>query len=111
MSLKYEEAAITSKTKAIIPAHRYDQVCNEIGATFLDLRTKFIPHTVGVAKGTKISSNTRSVCDVFKASLLWGWKYRVGIVKDEKKIFRIAEPFDLDEQVFELAAPLLKDFR
>lgn len=81
------------------------------GATFLEVPIKFIPRTLGVAKGTKISSITRSVCDIFKAWLLWGWKYRVGIVKNEKRIFRIAEPFDLDEQVIELAAPLFKDFR
>lgn len=83
----------------------------EKDATFLEVPIKFIPRTVGVAKGTKITSIMRSVRDIFKAWLLWGWKYRLNIRNKEKRVFRIAEPFHLDTEVIELAAPLFKDFR
>ena len=83
----------------------------EKGASFLEVPIKFLPRTVGKAKGTTITSIFRSVQDIFKAWLLWGWKYRINIQCAESRIYRIAEPFHLNSEVIKLAAPLFEDFR
>lgn len=80
--------------------------------TYIEVPIPFIPRTAGIAKGTKLSSIRRSIHDIFRAWLSWGWRQRRKNRKDSQRhIFRVWQPFHLDEQVIRLVSPLFKEFR
>ncbi len=83
------------------------------GARFLEVPIPFIPRSLGEAKGTKITSILRSIKDICKAWIKWGWNYRFALGKQGKApcIHRVADPFYLDEEVIALAVPLFSRFR
>ncbi|HMK34664.1 MAG TPA: glycosyltransferase family 2 protein [Desulfomonilaceae bacterium] len=83
------------------------------GATFLEVPIHFIPRTGGTAKGTKLTTVIRSAVDVIGNAISWGWKGRSIHETRESapRIFRVSEPFFLEEKVLYLVVPLLKDFR
>lgn len=84
----------------------------ERGATYIEVPISFIPRTAGVAKGTKLSSIRRAIRDITRAWLNWGWRQRKKNKQEAShRIFRVWQPFQLDEQVIHLVAPLFKDFR
>lgn len=86
----------------------------EKGATYIEVPIKFIPRSAGTAKGTSLRSICRSVTDIFSAWWTWGIRYRRQRLIDrrtKKQIFRISEPFHLDEGTLFLAIPLFKEFR
>jgi glycosyltransferase involved in cell wall biosynthesis len=84
----------------------------ERGTTYLEVPIPFIPRTAGVAKGTKLSSIWKSIRDILKAWLNWGWRQRRNNRHESSRhIFRVWQPFNLDEKVIELTAPLFKEFR
>jgi glycosyltransferase involved in cell wall biosynthesis len=82
------------------------------GLRFLEVPIGFLPREVGESKGGRIDFIVKSAIDVFRHWLKWGWKLRVNQgVNIKQRIFRVAEPVFLDEEVIHLAAPLLKEFR
>lgn len=83
----------------------------EKGARFIEVPIRFIPRLKGEAKGTKITSIIRSVSDIGRNWLSWGWKYRIAVEKMPRaNIHRVSSPFQLDTEVAVMIAPLLKDF-
>lgn len=85
----------------------------EKGATFVEVPIGFMPRTVGVAKGTKVTSILKSIRDIAKAWTQWGWNYKGSIKKQfpEGRIYRVSDPFHLDSDVIKIVAPLFRDFR
>jgi glycosyltransferase involved in cell wall biosynthesis len=82
------------------------------GACFIEVPIGFIPRVAGVAKGTKWSSIRRSLRDIFFNWLDWGWRFRMDVARDRtRRIFRVAEPFFLNDDVLRLVTPLFKDYR
>lgn len=87
--------------------------CYEKGARFIEVPIRFIPRTVGEAKGTKLSAILRSVTEILANWMNWGWKYQVKIRREnpEHRIHRVFEPFHLDPDIARLVSPLFQDFR
>jgi glycosyltransferase involved in cell wall biosynthesis len=84
----------------------------ERGATYLEVPIPFIRRTQGHAKGTKLSSIMRSIRNIVRAWLKWGWQFRLRHRKEmRRRIYRVSEPFHLDEDVLRLVIPLFKEFR
>ncbi|MBI5171416.1 MAG: glycosyltransferase family 2 protein [Candidatus Melainabacteria bacterium] len=84
----------------------------EKGARFIEVPIPFIPRTAGVAKGTKLKSIFASLADIAVSWLKWGWSYNSRCSQfGEKRIHRIVEPFQLEEEVAALAVPLFKEYR
>jgi glycosyltransferase involved in cell wall biosynthesis len=85
----------------------------EKGATYIEVPIKFIPRTEGQAKGAKLSAIARSVRDIFSAFVIWGYRFRwtQRINRGKRRIFRVAEPFHLDDKVLSLVIPLFKNFQ
>ena len=82
------------------------------GCRFLEVPIPFIPRTAGEAKGTKLGSIVRSVKDIWGNWLRWGWRSRLSRRKNRRRqIWRVSEPFFLNEDVLRLIIPLLKFFR
>jgi len=82
------------------------------GCRFLEVPIPFIPRAAGEAKGTKLGSIMRSVKDILGNWLRWGWRFRLSRGQSrQRQIWRVSEPFFLDENVLWLIIPLLKFFR
>ncbi|MBK9281079.1 MAG: glycosyltransferase family 2 protein [Candidatus Obscuribacter sp.] len=84
----------------------------EKGARFIEVPIPFIPRTAGMAKGTKLRAIIASVKDTMVAWYCWGWRFakRVGN-SDDRQLYRVAEPFSLEEDVLSLAIPLFREYR
>ncbi len=84
----------------------------ERGATYIEVPISFIPRTAGEAKGTKFKAIRRSIRDIAYAFCDWGWRRRGQNRREARhRIFRVWQPFNIDEDVIRLVAPLFKDFR
>ena len=84
----------------------------ERGTTYLEVPISFVPRTHGKAKGTKLSSIMRSIRDILGAWMKWGWQFRLhNRSETRRRIFRVSEPFHLDDDVIQLVVPLFKQFR
>lgn len=87
----------------------------ERGAHFIEVPIRFIPRTIGEAKGTRLTAIVRSVTEIFANWLKWGWKYRVRVSlvsrDNDPRIHRVFEPFHLDSEIARLVSPLFQDFR
>lgn len=85
----------------------------QTGASYIEVPIKFIPRQGGEAKGTKLTAIARSVRDILLAFLTWGYRFRASneTVRTERRLFRVSEPFHLDENILALVLPLFKDFR
>jgi hypothetical protein len=85
------------------------------GARFIEVPIRFIPRTLGVAKGTKLKAVLRSVFDTLSNWCAWGARYRFFrnrlLKKDMKGIMRVSEPFRLAQPVLRLTLPLFDDFK
>src|SRR5262249_47055679 len=81
------------------------------GCRFIEVPIAFIPRTGGEAKGTKLRSIVRSVTDIWRNWFRWGWRFRWSRRGAPKQIWRVAEPFILEEDVLRLVVPLFKSFR
>lgn len=82
------------------------------GARIIEVPIPFIPRSVGQAKGTQWRTIIRSVIDIFRNWILWGWKLRFGSSSTSRMaISRVADPFQLDEDVLRTVTPLFKEFR
>ncbi len=82
------------------------------GCRFLEVPIPFIPRSEGRAKGTQLLSILRSVRDIWRSWFRWGWRFRLSRRgSDQRQIWRVSEPFSLDEDVLRLVIPLFKSFR
>lgn len=84
----------------------------EKGLTYLEVPIRFLPRQRGKAKGARLWTIVRAVTEILRAWLDWGWRFRLRQMGDERRrIFRLSEPFYLDEDVLRLVIPLFKEFR
>jgi glycosyltransferase involved in cell wall biosynthesis len=82
------------------------------GLTYLEVPIRFIPRQRGKAKGVSLRSVTGSLAEISRAWLDWGWRFRLRQMRDNRRrIFRVLEPFHLDENILKLTLPLFKEFR
>lgn len=83
------------------------------GARFIEVPINFIPRNMGEAKGTKVATIIRTIVDILKHWLRWGWKVR--FLSSEHRtlgtIQRVARPIHLPDEVLHLVIPLFKKFR
>jgi glycosyltransferase involved in cell wall biosynthesis len=80
------------------------------GAKFIEVPIRFIKRDLGAAKGTKIKAVTRSLADTARNWVSWGLRYRLKR-HPPSVIYRVAEPFRLDQPVLRLILPLFEDFK
>jgi glycosyltransferase involved in cell wall biosynthesis len=84
----------------------------ETGARYIEVPIPFTPRIIGTAKGTRLSSILKAVRDVFSGWARWGWHFRLKMSREtEKRIYRVAEPFNLEQDVASLIVPLFKEYR
>jgi glycosyltransferase involved in cell wall biosynthesis len=83
------------------------------GMRMIEVPIRFIPRTQGNAKGTKFKTILRSLLDTWRNWLAWGIGYRLDLKRhaEDRRIWRVSEPFVLDREVLELVIPLFEDFR
>ena len=80
------------------------------GARFIEVPIRFIKRDLGMAKGTKIKTVLRSLVDTARNWISWGLRYRLK-GQPPSVIYRVAEPFRLDQPVLRLILPLFEDFK
>ena len=82
------------------------------GARFIEVPIPFMSRSPGTAKGTRLGTILRSVADIFSNWIRWGIALRLANRKTPPApIRRVAEPFQLSEEVVALVVPLLRYFR
>jgi glycosyltransferase involved in cell wall biosynthesis len=81
------------------------------GCRFIEVPIHFIPRGGGQAKGTKLRSIIRSVWDIWRNWFRWGWRFRRSRRHAPQQIWRVSQPFFLDEEVLRLVVPLFRSFR
>lgn len=82
------------------------------GTRFLEVPIPFIPRSKGVAKGARLGYMFKTFFDILGNWLRWGWQVRLAIHRiPERRVFRLTEPYHLEEEVLRLTAPLFKYFR
>jgi hypothetical protein len=85
----------------------------ESGARFIEVPIRFLSRSTGEAKGTKLRPVLKSMRDIGIAWLKWGhgFRQRTRALTTMRQIYRVSEPFHLDDDVLKLVLPLLKEFR
>ena len=79
---------------------------------FIEVPISFIPRSKGEAKGTKIMTILRTIADIIKHWVAWGWRIRLPSARRNRgSIQRVANPIRLPDEVLVLILPLLKKFR
>lgn len=82
------------------------------GARILEVPIRFIPRSAGEAKGTALRSVIRSANDTLRNWLSWGVAHRRMVRQGKiERVWRVAEPFWLDDEVLRLVLPLFEDYR
>ena len=83
------------------------------GTRFIEVPIGFIPRSMGEAKGTRVAAIMRTIADILKHWLHWGWKIRFLPSKHQTlgAIQRVARPIHLPDEVLLLVIPLFKKFR
>jgi len=79
------------------------------GTRFIEVPIRFISRQKGVAKGTRPSVVARSVLDTARNWTMWGARLRLKR-SARQPIWRVSEPFRLDQSVLRLVLPLFDDF-
>jgi len=78
-------------------------------ARFIEVPIPFIRRSKGDGKGTRLSAIIASVRDILVNWLRHGWRFRwENLGNKERRIWRVSEPFFLDEEVARLVVPLFK---
>jgi glycosyltransferase involved in cell wall biosynthesis len=82
------------------------------GVRFIEVPIRFLPRTQGVPKGTRPSAVIKAIMDTARNWLAWGLPNRfLNRVPTRPHIWRVAEPFRLDQSVLRLILPLFDDFK
>lgn len=84
----------------------------DAGARFIEVPIPFIKRSQGTAKGTKLRTILRSVTDIARNWLAWGWRMRLDgrLAPAPRRIDRAAAPFGLDPAVLRICIPMFKEF-
>lgn len=81
------------------------------GLNLIEVPIKFIPRTKGVSKGIRLTAIWKSVRDIARNWLAWGWRFRLEGRGSQGRVFRLMEPAFLNEAVIILCAPLFKRYQ
>lgn len=82
------------------------------GTRFIEVPIRFIPRAQGEAKGTTFKTVLRSIADTAVNWIVWGARLRwTGRAMRRRRIWRVAEPFRMDQEHLRLILPLFDDFR
>lgn len=82
------------------------------GATFIEVPIGFLPREVGDAKGAKPGFLLRSLFDVMRnAPRLRPHLSQASPKAGTRQIYRVAEPFFMDDEPLRVALPLFKELR
>lgn len=81
------------------------------GARIIEVPIRFVPRSQGRGKGTRLTVVVRATLDTLGNWFSWGIAHRRAVARGGSRIWRVAEPFWLDEKVLELIIPLFEDFR
>jgi glycosyltransferase involved in cell wall biosynthesis len=81
------------------------------GARIIEVPINFIPRTQGEAKGTRLPILVRTVLDILRNWVSWGWRLRLSQHGSSRgSISRVARPLRLPESVARTVVPLFKKF-
>jgi glycosyltransferase involved in cell wall biosynthesis len=80
------------------------------GARFIEVPIRFISRQKGIAKGTRLRPVIRSILDTAHNWVTWGLRSRFRGVR-KQRIWRVSEPFRLEQDVLRLVLPLFDDFK
>jgi len=102
---------IVGTTSFVNPEHLLKSYAR--GARIIEVPIRFIPRSQGTGKGTRLPVVVRSFVDTLRNWLAWGIAHRRAVTGGGRtnRIWRVAEPFWLDQEVLELIIPLFEDFR
>ena len=79
------------------------------GARFIEVPIRFIPRSKGKGKGTKLQTIVRTIHDIVRNWMSWGWKARFGKSSQlAGHIDRVAHPHSLPDHIVSLVLPLLE---
>lgn len=83
------------------------------GARFIEVPINFIPRTMGEAKGTRFVTIMRTIVDILKHWLRWGWKSSFISSQNQNlgSIERVSYPIKLPVDVLWLVIHLFKAFK
>ena len=83
------------------------------GKTFIEVPVPFLKRKGGVAKGTRPLVVLRTAWDLLSNWLAWGISGRLAAraSSTQGRIFRVYDPFTLNDEVLALVLPLFKEFR
>ena len=79
------------------------------GARFIEVPIAFIPRSKGKGKGTKLPTIFRTMDDIVRNWIRWGWKGRIGLCSHSMgQIDRVAHPDSLPDHIVRLVLPLIQ---
>ena len=83
------------------------------GKTFIEVPVPFLKRKAGVAKGTRPLVVVRAAWDLLSNWLAWGILGRLAAhaSRTRGRIYRVYDPFSLEDEVLALVLPLFKEFR
>jgi glycosyltransferase involved in cell wall biosynthesis len=80
------------------------------GARFIEVPIRFTSRQIGIAKGTRPIVVIRSVLDIARNWISWGARLRFNR-SPRQPIWRVSEPFRLDQAILRMILPLFDDFK
>jgi glycosyltransferase involved in cell wall biosynthesis len=80
------------------------------GARFIEVPIRFISRQKGIAKGTRLRPVIRSIVDTARNWVTWGLRSRFRGIR-KQPIWRVSEPFRLEQDILRLVLPLFEDFK
>lgn len=81
------------------------------GLNLIEVPIRFIPRAKGVSKGIRLTAIWKSLRDIARNWIAWGWRFRLEGRGSHGRIFRLMEPAFLNEAVIILCAPLFKRYQ
>lgn len=83
------------------------------GARIIEVPIRFLPRASGKAKGTSLRTVARSTLDILRNWISWGIAHRRNVARsgEVERVWRVAEPFWLEDEVLQLILPLFEDYR
>ena len=79
----------------------------ERGLKLIEVPIQFLPRTKGVAKGVQVAAVLKSVLDIFRNWMAWGWRFRFSRTSRNARIVRLTEPSSLSDEEKTIAADII----
>jgi len=79
----------------------------ERNLTLIEVPIQFLPRIKGMAKGVQVAAVLKSVRDIFRNWLAWGWRFRFSRAAKTAKIARLTEPASLSDEDKAIAADII----